>query len=144
MDREVREPLDLTELERVLGRHGAVLWPIGMGKSFHGVYDLAEDRVRVFRPGVDRLQDADEIISGLGNPVCASASVRVRAGAPRHRPGALPPQVLARRIPGGAANARILRLRDQQLRCAEVLDALVDIAPPPQPDRPARPGAARW
>jgi len=56
MDREVREPLELIdELERVLGMSAVPFsWPIGMGKTFHGVYDLAEDRVRVFRPGVDR------------------------------------------------------------------------------------------
>src|SRR5262250_791265 len=70
MDREVREPLELIdEIERVLGMSAVPFsWPIGMGKSFHGVYDLGEDRVRVFRPGVDRVQDGDEIIGGLDNP----------------------------------------------------------------------------
>ena len=39
MDREVREPLDLIdEIERVLGMAAVPFtWPIGMGKSFHGV-----------------------------------------------------------------------------------------------------------
>ena len=42
MDREVREPVALLEeIERVLGIDCApVSWPIGMGKSFRGVFDL--------------------------------------------------------------------------------------------------------
>ncbi len=57
LDREVREPLDLIdEIERVLGMTAVPFsWPIGMGKSFHGVYDLREDCIRVFKPGEDRL-----------------------------------------------------------------------------------------
>jgi peptide chain release factor 3 len=137
MDREVREPLDLIdELERVLGMSTVPFsWPIGMGKSFHGVYDLAEDRVRVFRPGVDRLEDADEIISGLDNPALPE-----RFGAEFERarhdidlvrvatPGFSREEFLAgRQTPvffGSAINNFGVR---------EVLDALVDIAPPPQP-----------
>jgi len=78
MDREVREPLDLIdEIERVLGMAAVPFsWPIGMGKSFHGVYDLAEDRIRVFRAGDDRLGQSDEVISGLDHP-----SLRERFGA---------------------------------------------------------------
>ncbi len=43
-------------------------WPMGMGRGFHGVFDLRRDRMRVFRPGEDRLDDEDEIIEGLDNP----------------------------------------------------------------------------
>ena len=70
MDREVREPLDLIdEIERTLGMSAVPFsWPIGMGKTFHGVYDLAEDRIRVFRPGDDRLGQDDEVVHGLDNP----------------------------------------------------------------------------
>ena len=69
MDREVREPLDLIdEIERTL-KMAAIpfTWPMGMGRSFNGVFDLQRDRMRVFHPGADRLDDADEIIEGLDN-----------------------------------------------------------------------------
>src|SRR6195256_5341305 len=70
MDREVREPLDLIdEIEKALGMSVVpITWPIGMGKSFRGVYDLAKNRIRVFRPGEDRLDFEEEIVSGLDDP----------------------------------------------------------------------------
>jgi peptide chain release factor 3 len=42
LDREVREPFDLLEeIESVLGIECApITWPIGMGKTFRGVYHL--------------------------------------------------------------------------------------------------------
>src|SRR6185503_1303671 len=69
MDREVREPLDLIdEIERTLDMAAIPFtWPMGMGRGFSGVFDLQRDRMRLFRPGADRLDDADEIIEGLGN-----------------------------------------------------------------------------
>src|SRR5688572_6153116 len=70
LDREVREPLELIdEIERVLGMPVVPFtWPVGMGKGFRGVFDVREDRMRVFRPGEDRRQDDDEVIEGLDNP----------------------------------------------------------------------------
>ena len=48
MDREARDPFDiLDEIEQKLALDTApVNWPIGMGKSFAGTYNLAEDSVR--------------------------------------------------------------------------------------------------
>jgi peptide chain release factor 3 len=73
MDREVQEPLTLMdEIERELGM--AVVpftWPVGMGKQFHGVMDLREQRMRVFVPGADRHHDADEMLQGLDNAAYA-------------------------------------------------------------------------
>jgi peptide chain release factor 3 len=137
MDREVREPLDLIdEIERALGMSAVPFsWPIGMGKRFHGVYDLAEDRIRVFRPGDDRLGQEDEVVHGLGNPAIqerfGDELVRARADIELVR-GAMPvfsrEEFLAgRQTPvffGSAINNFGVR---------EVLDALVEIAPPPQP-----------
>ncbi len=71
MDREVRDPVDLIdEIERSLGMATVPFtWPVGMGKRFHGVYDLANRRMRVFRPGEDRLHDGgDEIVSDIDAP----------------------------------------------------------------------------
>jgi peptide chain release factor 3 len=150
MDREVQEPLTLMdEIERELGM-GVVpfTWPVGMGKTFRGVMDLREERMRVFAPGADRASGADEVIDGLDNPVLAerygSDYSHARDGIELVQ-GAAPPfdeaQFLAgRQTPmffGSAIN---------NFGVKEVLDALVDLAPPPaqraamqrvvQPDEP--------
>jgi peptide chain release factor 3 len=135
MDREVQEPLALMdEIERELGMSVVPFtWPVGMGKSFHGVMDLRAEQMRVFVPGEDRKSDDDEIIEGLTNPMYAE-----RFGAQyehaRHDielvQMAAPPfdeqEFLAgRQTPmffGSAINNFGVR---------EVLDALVDLAPPP-------------
>src|SRR5512139_3174986 len=74
MDREVREPLDLLdEIERTLGMAAVPFtWPVGMGKRFHGVYDLRNARMRVFRPGADRLAgESDEMVADIADPAIA-------------------------------------------------------------------------
>ena len=70
MDREVREPIALLEeIESVLKIDCApVTWPIGMGKAFRGVFDLIHDRLIRFTPGEERRSDAQERIEGLDNP----------------------------------------------------------------------------
>ncbi|MGO2695479.1 peptide chain release factor 3 [Bavariicoccus seileri] len=52
MDRDGREPLDLvSELEEVLGISAYPMnWPMGMGKSFLGLYDLHNHRVELNHP----------------------------------------------------------------------------------------------
>jgi len=69
MDREVREPIALLEeIEAVLKIDTApVTWPIGMGKSFRGVFDLIQDRLIRFTPGEERRSEASEEIHGLDN-----------------------------------------------------------------------------
>ncbi|MCA3131019.1 MAG: peptide chain release factor 3 [Betaproteobacteria bacterium] len=136
MDREVRPPLDLIdEIERTLGMTAVPFsWPIGMGKGFRGVYDLAADRIRVFQPGEDRVGEL-EVIEGLDNPVLperfgadfeqARNDIELLRGAtPEFSREAF---LTGRQTPvffGSAINNFGVR---------EVLDALVDIAPPPQP-----------
>ncbi|MGH8730609.1 MAG: peptide chain release factor 3, partial [Burkholderiales bacterium] len=137
MDREVREPLDLIdEIERVLGMAAVPFsWPIGMGKSFHGVYDLAENRIRVFRAGYDRLGQTDEVISGLDDP-----SLRERFGAEFERARhdidlirAATPAFSRDEFLAGRQTPVFFGSAINNFGVREVLDALVDIAPPPQP-----------
>ena len=73
MDREVQEPLALMdEIERELGMTVVPFtWPVGMGKHFHGVMDLREERMRVFSPGEDRVAGDEEVLEGLHNPAYA-------------------------------------------------------------------------
>ena len=144
MDREVQEPLTLMdEIERELGM-GVVpfTWPVGMAKFFGGVLDLRKNQMRVFSPGGDRRTDGDdEVIAGLANPVLAQrfgAAFDQAAGEVELLREASPPfdetEFLAgRQTPmffGSAINNFGVR---------EVLDALVDLAPPPA----ARPALQR-
>jgi len=69
-DREVRGPLEiLEEIENTLKIDCApVSWPIGMGKSFRGVYDLQTDRLLRFRAGEEKQSQDTEVVEGLDNP----------------------------------------------------------------------------
>ncbi len=70
-DREVRDSLELLdEVESVLKiRCAPVTWPIGMGKTFRGVYHILRDEVLLFSAGADKAgQLVDEVIKGLDNP----------------------------------------------------------------------------
>jgi peptide chain release factor 3 len=70
MDREVRDSLDLLdEVESVLNIQCApVTWPIGMGKTFRGVYHLLLDEIMLFAAGEERDTQEFEIIKGIDNP----------------------------------------------------------------------------
>ena len=73
MDREVKDPLALMdEIEQELGMTVVPFtWPVGMGKQFHGVMDLRQQRMRVFAPGEDRVAGTEEVLEGLDNPIYA-------------------------------------------------------------------------
>ncbi len=70
LDREVRDPLSLLdEVESVLKIQCApVTWPIGMGKTFRGVYHLLRDEILLFAPGEDRASQEFDVIKGIDNP----------------------------------------------------------------------------
>lgn len=70
-DREVRDSLELLdEVESILKITCApITWPIGMGKTFRGVYHLLKDEVMLFEAGQDSASQAiNEIIKGIDNP----------------------------------------------------------------------------
>ena len=70
MDRETRDPLELLdEVESVLQIQCApVTWPIGMGKTFRGVYHLMRDEIMLFAPGSERADQTFEVVKGIANP----------------------------------------------------------------------------
>ena len=70
MDRETRDPVALIEeIEEILKIQCApVTWPIGMGKSFRGVYHLLRDEILLFTAGEDRADQEFETIAGIDNP----------------------------------------------------------------------------
>lgn len=70
LDREVRDPLDLLgEIESVLKLQCVpITWPIGMGKTFRGVFNLRKNHLVRFEPGTEKLAKETELIEGLDNP----------------------------------------------------------------------------
>jgi len=73
LDRETRDPVELLdEVETVLNIQCApVTWPLGMGKTFRGVYHLLRDEIMLFTPGEERVTGEFEIIKGINNPLLA-------------------------------------------------------------------------
>jgi peptide chain release factor 3 len=138
LDREVREPVDLIdEIERVLGMAAVPFtWPIGMGKSFHGVYDLREDCIRVFKAGEDRLAGKEEeVIEGIDHPSLAErfgpALQQARHDIELVR--AATPEYSHEEFLAGRQTPVFFGSAINNFGVQEVLDALVDIAPPPRP-----------
>jgi peptide chain release factor 3 len=139
MDREVREPVALLEeIESVLKIDCApVSWPIGMGKAFRGVFDLLRDRLVRFTPGEERraASEDSELIEGIDNPRL-DALFPQETAAMRHdidliraasSPFDLDEFLAGRQTPvffGSGIN---------NFGVQEILQALVDWAPPPQP-----------
>lgn len=135
LDREVRSPLDLIdEIERTLGMATIPFtWPIGMGKQFHGVFDLQHHCMRVFRPGADRLENEGEIIHDLNDELLTERFGErfieahqeidlIRGAVPEFDRAAF---LAGEQTPvffGSAINNFGVR---------EILDALIDLAPPP-------------
>ncbi|CAG9933815.1 peptide chain release factor 3 [Candidatus Nitrotoga arctica] len=70
MDRETRDPVELLdEVESVLNIQCApVTWPLGMGKTFRGVYHLLRDEILLFAAGEERADQDFEIVKGIDNP----------------------------------------------------------------------------
>ena len=109
--------------------------PIGMGKSFRGVFDLRKDRLVRFTPGEERRSDDSENIVGLDNPrldelfLAEMPALRhdvdlIRSASP---PFDLPEFLAGRQSPvffGSGIN---------NFGVQEILQAFVDWAPPPQP-----------
>ena len=137
MDRETRDPLELLdELESVLAIQCApVTWPIGMGKSFRGVYHLMRDEILLFGAGNARADQEFEVIKGIDNPRLAEmfpyeieqlkTEVELVHGA--SHPFDLDAFLSGKQTPvffGSAINNFGVR---------EILNALLDWAPAPRP-----------
>ena len=137
MDREVREPLDiLDEIERELGTPCVPMtWPVGQGKTFGGIINVFTQAMTVFEAGSDRraqdfttlpLTNQAALLKRFGHAFeTAMESMDLAAGAsPTWDPAAF---LAGRQTPvffgSGVNNFGVM----------EVLDALVDLAPSPQP-----------
>jgi peptide chain release factor 3 len=137
MDREVREPLELLdEIERELRMSCVPLtWPVGQGKQFAGIVNLRTDAMTVFQAGQDRRpQDFDTM------PLSEHEALRRRFGHDFEQAqanmelvsGASPAFDRAEFL-AGRQTPVFFGSGVNNFGVMEVLDALVDLAPPPQP-----------
>jgi len=137
MDREVRDPLDiLDEVERELKMPCCpITWPVGQGKSFGGIINLRTQTMTVFTPGSDRgpkdfevvpLTEADRLRKRFGqafDDALESMELAVGASAAWSHEAFLAGQLTPVFFGSGVNNFGVM----------EVLDAVVDMSPPPGP-----------
>lgn len=137
LDREGKSPLDLMdEIEEKLQIECTPLsWPIGMGKTFKGVYNLYKKRLHLFTPGQETKDQAGMIIKDLNDPVLDELlgtqadelreDIELLEGAAN--PFEYDHYLKANQTPvffGSAVNNFGVR---------EMLDGFVEMAPPPSP-----------
>ena len=137
LDREGMDPLDvLADIEETLQIECAPLtWPIGMGKRFKGTYNLYRKELNLFTPGEERVSEdvvtirdladsrLDELLGSQAEDL--RADVELLEGAAN--PFDLEEYLKGNQTPvffGSAINNFGVR---------EMLDAFVEIAPPPEP-----------
>lgn len=70
LDRDIRDPIEiLDEIEDILKIQCApIYWPLGMGKSFKGIYNLYTDKIHVYRQGQGQTLHEQILIDGLDDP----------------------------------------------------------------------------
>jgi peptide chain release factor 3 len=144
LDREGRPPIELLdEIEDVLKIQCAPMtWPISMGKRFRGVYHLYNDTVAFFDPQAEK--GTSEIIKGIDNPRLDElipdqvdemrSEVELVRGASHTFDRAA--YLAGKQTPvffGSASN---------NFGVQSLLDAVVDLSPPPQPRAAIVGGAA--
>jgi len=71
LDRDGRDPIELLDdIERILAiRCAPMTLPIGLGRSFKGVYHLLKDCVFLFEPGKGEVIQTPVCIPGIDNPL---------------------------------------------------------------------------
>ncbi len=135
MDREVQDPMSLMdEIERELGMTVVPFtWPVGMGKLFHGVFDRRENQMRVFSPGEDKRGGDEEVLSGLDNAEAAQrfGAEFTQAQDEMELLNGASPEFDRTEFLGGRQTPMFFGSAINNFGVREVLDALVDLAPPP-------------
>ncbi len=136
MDREVRDPLDiLDEVERELGMPCVPMtWPVGQGKTFGGIINLHTQTMSVFEAGSERrpqdfehirLADADKLKARFGHDFeTAVDSMELATGAS--------PSFDREAFLAGKQTPVFFGSGVNNFGVMEVLDALVELAPPPR------------
>ena len=137
LDRESRPPIDLLdEVEQVLKIQCApITWPIGMGKGFKGVFHLYNDAIYLFSAQHGGKIAEGEVIQGLDNPrldeLFGTLAQELRDEIELVRGASHEFDVDAFRR--GEMTPVFFGSGINNFGVREVLDALVEYAPPPLP-----------
>jgi len=135
LDREGMKPLDLlADIEESLQIECAPLsWPIGMGKRFKGTYNRYRKELNLFTPGEDRLTDGMLTIRDLGDPLLeerlGSQAEDLRSDMELLE-GASNPFLREEYLKGNQTPV-FFGSAINNFGVREMLDAFVEIAPPP-------------
>lgn len=137
LDREVKDPLELLdEIERALSMSCIPFtWPVGMGKRFGGVFDIHANCMRVFRPGEDRVREEPETLAGIDNVAYVERFPEAwkQARQEIELVQAATPDFDLQAFLSGKQSPVFFGSGINNFGVREVLDALVDFAPPPRP-----------
>ena len=140
LDRDGREPFDLLqEIEADLALQTTpASWPIGMGRSFLGCYDLLKDRLMLVERSKERLGAEVEECRGLDDPkldaLLPENSVKeLREGAEMAR--TLCPAFSVDEYRAGHQTPVFFGSAINSFGVRELLDGLADFAPPPRLQR---------
>lgn len=139
MDREGLSPLNiLHDIEDKLQIECTPLsWPIGMGKSFRGVYNLYKNELHLFTAGQERRHQDSIVIKDISDPrldeLLKDQADDLRADIELMQ-GAASPFELAHYLRGNQSPV-FFGSALNNFGVKELLDAVVEIAPAPQPRR---------
>ena len=137
LDRDGQEPLDLLdEVERVLDIECAPMtWPIGMGRSFRGVYHIGDDVLHLYQgrdgsrlPSVEQIPklESDAAAAALGSDYAAFVEeIELLRGAA--------PEFDAQAYLAGRQSPVFFGAAIHNYGVEHLLDTFVEHAPPPQP-----------
>jgi len=137
LDRDGLPPLKvLSDIEEKLQIECAPLsWPIGMGKRFQGIYNLYEKKLHWFTPGKDRRSSDGMVIYDLSDPLLdellGSQADELREDVALLE-GAANPFELKEYLKAGQTPV-FFGSAINNFGIKELLDAFVEIAPPPLP-----------
>ncbi len=150
LDRESRDPFELLEeIEQTLALDVTpASWPIGMGRSFHGCYDVLGDRLVLMKKGnaagaLDQDPDDAAHCDGVDDPVLdtllpGDAVAQLRDQVPMVRE--LCPPLNIGSFREGHLSPVFFGSAINNFGVRELLDGLVRLAPPPG----GRPAGARF
>jgi peptide chain release factor 3 len=137
LDREGREPLDLIdEIEQGLALDmSPASWPIGMGRTFHGCYDLLHDQLVLMPKTRGTLPPMGETCQGIDDPkidtlLPADAVASLREGVEMARGLCKPMDRAAYRE--GHLSPVFFGSAVNNFGVRELLQGLAELAPPPR------------
>jgi peptide chain release factor 3 len=137
LDREGLDPIGLLdEIENKLQIECTPFsWPVGMGKGFKGVYNLQRSELYLFTPGLETREREGIRITDLGDPeldrILGSRARELRAQVELLEGAANPFE--REHFLNGSQTPVFFGSALNNFGVQELLDAFVELAPPPRP-----------